>query len=433
MTQLIKPLLIAIFLFGMGLLHAQGQKKLVLSLDSAIIYAKDHNKSLINSQFEIEKSGQIIKEAISKGLPQIEASVDYSNFLGAKSELQLSELAPPVTIDFNPTSNFNANASQLLFSGNYIVGVQLSRLAKSIAEQSYQKNELEVVDQTTQSYYLVLASEQILNTLKENQTNARSIFEQTTNLANAGVIEQTEAKKLSVMVTTISNAVNAAERQLETGYNLLRFNLGLTEYQEIELSTTLKEIAQQIQVATVDYFRIENNMDYRLLSMQGEISKKSINMAKANYMPTLVAFYSYTEKIKKPVFDMTPKHVLGFTLNIPIFSSGTRSSQLSQAKIDMDINENTKDLLTDQLMLQEKQLRFNFKNLLEQYFNQKNNVSVAREVLDQMNLKFQQGIASSLDLTSANNDYLSAELDFTETILQLLNAELAIRKLNNNL
>lgn len=156
-------------------------------------------------------------------------------------------------------------------------------------------------------------------------------------------------------------------------------------------------------------------------------------MAKANYMPTLVAFYSYTEKIKKPVFDMTPKHVLGFTLNIPIFSSGTRSSQLSQAKIDMDINENTKDLLTDQLMLQEKQLRFNFKNLLEQYFNQKNNVSVAREVLDQMNLKFQQGIASSLDLTSANNDYLSAELDFTETILQLLNAELAIRKLNNNL
>ncbi|MBU2552949.1 MAG: TolC family protein, partial [Bacteroidetes bacterium] len=318
-------------------------------------------------------------------------------------------------------------------SGNYIVGIQLSRLAKAITEQSYQKNELEVVDQTTQSYYLVLASEQILGTLKENQTNARSIFEQTTNLANAGVIEQTEAKKLSVMVTTISNAVNAAERQLETGYNLLRFNLGLSESKEIELSTTLKEIAQHIQVATVDTFRLENNIDYKLLSMQGEISKKSINMAKANYMPTLVAFYSYTEKIKKPVFDMTPKHVLGLTLNIPIFSSGTRSSQLSQAKIDFDISENTRDLLADQLMLQEKQLNFNYNNLLEQYFNQKSNVSVAREVLDQMNLKFQQGIASSLDLTSANNDYLSAEIDFTGTILQLLNAELALRKLNNNL
>jgi len=433
MTHLIKPILIVFFALGIGRLQAQEQKTMVLSLDSAILYAKQHNKSLINSQLEIDKSGQRLKETISKGLPQIEASIDYSNFLGAKSELQLSELAPPVTIDFNPTSNFNASASQLLFSGNYIVGVQLSKLAKAITQQSFLKDELDVVDQTTQSYYMVLASEQILKTLKENQKNATSIFEQTTNLASAGVIEQTEAKKLSVMVTTITNAVNASERQLETGYNLLRFNLGLSEMQEIELSTTLIEIAQQIQMATVDTFKLENNLDYKLLSMQGEISKKSINMAKSNYMPTLVAFYSYTEKIKKPVFDMTPKHVLGLTLNIPIFSSGTRSSQLSQAKIDFDINKNSKDLLADQLMLQEKQLRFNYNNLLEQYFNQKNNVEVAKEVLDQMNLKFQQGIASSLDLTSANNDYLSAEIDFTGTILQLLNAELAIRKLNNNL
>lgn len=433
MRNLIKSFLIIILGVGMGRLHAQEVKPLVLSLDSAIIYAKEHNKSLINSQFEIDKSGQKLKEAISNGLPQIDASVDYSNFLGAQSQLQLSEAAPPAIIEFNPTSNFKVNASQLIFSGNYFVGIQISKLAKAITEQSYQKNELEVVDQTMQSYYLVLASEQILSTLRENQANARSIFEQTTNLANAGVIEQTESKKLSVMVSTITNAVNAAERQLESSYNLLRFNLGLSENHEIKLSTTFEEIAGQIQMTTNDPFKLENNIDYQLLSMQGDIAKKSINMAKANYLPTLVAFYSYTEKIKKPVFDMTPKHILGLTLNIPIFSSGIRSSQLSQAKIDFDISENTRDLLADQLKLQEKQLNFNYNNLLEQYFNQKSNVSIAKEVLDQMNLKFQQGIATSLDLTTANNDYLSAEIDYTSTILQLLNAELALRKLNNKL
>ena len=50
-----------------------------------------------------------------------------------------------------------------------------------------------------------------------------------------------------------------------------------------------------------------------------------------------------------------------------------------------------------------------------------------------MNLKFQQGIVSSLDLTTSNNDYLTAETDLTGTILKLLNAELELRKLNNKL
>jgi len=431
MRTILKFFFSSIFCFS--ILSLKAQEPLVLSLDSAINYAINHNKTLTNSRFAVDKSNQQIKEAISKGLPQIDASIDYTNFLGAEASLQISDAAPPAIIEFNPTSNFKASASQLIFNGNFIVGVQMAKLAKIITEQSYQKDELNVKEQTIQAYYTILASGQILNTLKENLKNAQMIYEQTSNMANAGVIEQTEANKLSVMVTSVDNAVNAAERNLELGYNLLRFNLGLDPNQQITLSTSLDDIATIIQLVPVDTFNIENNMDYKLISMQGEISNKSIDMAKASYLPSLVAFYSYTEKIKKPVFDMTPKNVLGLTLSVPLISGGMRRSQLNQAKIDYDMSNNTKDLLVDQLSLQEKQLRYNYDNFLEQYFSQKNNIKISKEVLDQMNRKFKQGVASSLDLTSANSDYLQSEIDLTSTILQLLNAELALRKLNNNL
>ena len=183
----------------------------------------------------------------------------------------------------------------------------------------------------------------------------------------------------------------------------------------------------------LDTFNIENNVDFKLVELQGEIAKKSIDMAKASYLPSLVAFYSYTKQIKEPNFNMTPENVLGFQLNVPIFAGGLRKSKLGQAKIDFDISENTKDLLTDQLTLQENQLSYNYKNLNEQYLSQKENVVVSKEVLDQMDLKFQQGIVSSLDLTTSNNDYLTAETDLTGTILKLLNAELELRKLKNKL
>ena len=405
MRQLLKIVLL-VFL-GLGAISLQAQEPLVLSMDSAVNYAINHNKTLMNSRFAVDKSNQQIKEAISKGLPQIDASLDYTNFLGAEASLQINPAAPPAIIEFNPTSNFKATASQLLFNGNYIVGVQIAKLAKSITEQSYQKDELNVKEQTIQAYYMILATKQILNTLRENLKNAQTLYEQTSNLANAGVIEQIDAKKLSVMLASVDNAVKSTERQVELGYNLLRFNLGLDPDQQIMLSTSLDDIAKMIQLVPVDTFNIENNVDYKLISMQGEISNKSIDMAKASYLPSLVAFYSYTEKLKKPKFDMTPKNILGLTLSVPIFSGSMRRSQLNQAKIDYDMSNNTKDLLVDQLNLQEKQLRYNYDNLLEQYSSQKKNVQVAKEVLEQMNRKFQQGVASSLDLTSANNDYLT--------------------------
>jgi len=237
------------------------------------------------------------------------------------------------------------------------------------------------------------------------------------------------------MVTSLDNAVKSTERQLELAYNLLRLQLGLDTDIPIKLSSTIDEIFQKniVQYLVVDSFNIQNNIDYQLVSMQGEIMKKQILIQKTNYLPTLVGYYSHTEKIKTAHFDMTPKDVIGLSLSIPIFSSGIRSAKLSQAKIDYDISNNTKELLTQQLSMAQKQLRFNYKNFFEQYQNQKNNVDIAKEVLDKMQLKYQQGVVSILELTSANNDYLKAESDYTGTLLQLLNADLALRKINNNL
>jgi len=411
------------------------QPVLTLTLDDAVNFAIDHNKTLINSRYAINKSSQKIKEAIAAGLPQINASVDYTTYLGGQASIQLSPASPPATIEFNPTSNLQASVTQLIFNGNYYVGIQLSKLAKKMTEQNYQMDALDVKEQTIQAYYLVLANERILNIIRENKANAQVIYEKTNNLVNAGILEETDVKKLSVMVTTVDNQIKSTERQVELGYNLLRLHLGLESNQMVRLASSLDEIADRyiFNIASADTFRLDNNLNYQLLLMQAQLAKKNITMNKASYLPTLAAYYSYTEKLKKPLFDVSPKNVLGFTLSVPIFSGGERYSKLQQAKIDYDVTENSRDLLAQQLTIEERQLRYNYQNLLEQYMNQKTNKEVAREVLDKMDLKYQQGVVSTLELTSANTDYLNAETNFTTVLLQLLNAELTLRKTNNKL
>ena len=433
MRNFCRTFLAGIFCFPLLALYAQDP--LVLSLDEAVAFALGHNKSLVSSKLAIDKSEQAIRETIAQGLPQVNATLDYTNFLGAGASIQFNPDAPPVEIEFNPTSNFQLSVNQLVFNGSYWVGLELSKLAKTMTEQNYLRDELNVKEQATQAYYLVLASQRILDIIKENMANAQLIYEKTNNLANAGLIEQTDAKRLAIMVTSVGNAIKSTERQLEMGYNLLRLQLGLEADQAISLSTTLDDIARQFifPALPADTFNIQNNLDFKLVSMQGNIAQEKIRLRKASYLPSLVAFYSFTGKIKKSAFDVTPNNLVGLNLNIPLFSSGQRWSQLSQAKIDLMVNENNRDLLAQQLSLQEKQLRYNYNNLLEQFMAQKENVEIAKEVLEKMNLKYRQGVVSSLDLTSANNDYLTAESTYAGLLLQLLNAELSLRKINNKL
>ena len=79
MKQIFKIILLVSFSFYTIMLQAQDP--LLLSLDSAVNYAINHNKTLTNSRFAVDKSNQQIKETISKGLPQIDASFDYTNYL----------------------------------------------------------------------------------------------------------------------------------------------------------------------------------------------------------------------------------------------------------------------------------------------------------------------------------------------------------------
>ncbi|MFZ2339728.1 MAG: TolC family protein [Bacteroidales bacterium] len=423
-----------IVIFILSSFTLKAQESISLSLEKAVEYALQYNKVLQNAKFSVQSTKEKIWETTAAGLPQASASINYNNYLGANAELRLDPSGPPAIIEFNPTSSINFSVNQLVFSGNYYVGLQMAKIAYQAADLSVQKTELDIKEQVTRAYYLVLVSERTVKIIESNKINSAKIYEKTRNLANAGIIEKTEADKLSVMVTSVENAQKAAERQLEIAYNMLRLQLGADANTEINLTTLLDEVSQKskFENAVVSPFNIENNIDYNLILVQGRIAKSQVSLQKTNYLPTLTGFYSYTEKLLKPKFDMTPKNVVGLNLSVPIFSSGMRKSKVAQAKINLKMVETNTQLVNQQLTIQEKQLRYNLNNMLEQYENQKTNVDIAKEVFDKMNLKFQQGIVSSLELTSANNSYLSAESSYINILFQLLDAELALRKLNGN-
>ncbi len=410
---------------------ALSQDVLTLSLMDARTYALDHNKNMINSGYAITKAQQALREAIANGLPQLEASADYTNSLGAKISIRFQEGMPAAEIDIKPQSNFYLNLNQLIFSGNYIVGIQLAKLSKELTAIGHQKTELEVISAVSDAYYAVLLTDELVAILQKNVENLQDLYQKSEPMLRVGVMEQTDLDQLFVQLNALQNTKSSAERQAELAKNLLRLQLGASIETELVLSDELTQLMEDASVESIllDEFKLSTNVDFRLMQQQEVLSKKMIDMKRANALPTLVAFYRYTYKLIKPDFDMSPPNMLGLQLQIPLFSSGMRHAQTQQAVIDLKTTENQKALLEDQLRMSEKQLRFNLVNAIETYETQLTNIEVSRRVYQNLKLKYQQGMLSGMELINADNNYLRAESDYINSMMQVLNARLQLEKL----
>ncbi len=423
-----KNLILLMWLIPGTLIYGQNQPEVRLSLDDARSYALEHNRNLINAGLGVDEAGEMLKEAISNGLPQLSATVDYNNFFGSTASLGLM---PGMEIEFNPTSNLSVSVSQLIFSGSFFVGVQSAKLYKEVASTSKEKTALDVKSQVTQAYYLVLVSQQFRDVVASNLNNMEDLLEKTRSMVDVGIAEELDYDQLTVQYGMLEDGFRAANRQVELAENMLRLQMGLTADVAVVLTDPLEFLVADASIgeSLAMPFSLDRNLDYQLMELQTGLAEKQILMEQSAYLPTIAGFYNFTEKLLKPEFDLTPNHVIGLNMSIPIFSSGMRRSRVNQARIGLEMAQNQKALVSEQLQIQEKQLRFNLQTALEQYERQVSNLEVARRVFQSMTSKYEQGLVSSLDLTTANTNYLQAENSYISSLLQLMEAQVAMATL----
>ncbi len=438
---------------------------LSLSLDEAKEYAIIHNKQLRNVRADTDIARHRFWETVSQGLPQVSASFDYTDFFNYEIEFGMMgggdgfNLTPediakldegdwviinmlmsslgggPTTIKMHNSATAQLQISQLIFSGQYIAGIQIARIAQLLADKNVVKTELDIRESVASSYYMALITEESIKYLDKSIENLKEIQQQTRAMINAGLIEPIDADQIQMSITMIENTKRSMLRNLELSHNILRLQLGVNNNVELVLTERLESVLDYSEIESLvlaDFFP-ENNINFQMLETQEQISNKMIDMERWAYAPTIAGVFTYNQKIVTTEFDMNPRNLFALRVSLPIFSSGMRKSRVDQRRIELFQIQNTKELLTDQLRMQEKQLRFNLINALEQYESQKENVELARRIYEHTEKKFKLGVVSSLELTQANSNYIQAESNYISAKMELLQAKLGFNKLLNNI
>ena len=417
------------------------------TLSEAIQYGLQNNRELKNAKNDVIQADHKIWETTAIGLPQISAEGQFVD------NVKLQTILFPSPTKENPDnktavqfgSRYNLNGvikvNQLLFSGEYLVGLQASKTYKTITEQHVQKTEIEMKANIANAFYTVIAIQNLHQVTLKIEKNVSGLLSRNQKIFAQGMIEKTDVQQLQYTLLNIKNAVKNAERQIELATIFLKLEMGMSVEEQIQVSANEKALitaASQL-VLSKDKFILENNISYQMALNNVHAQELLKKQQMSAYLPQVSAFAQHQQQGLQDDFgDLFSEKYFGSTMwgvgvSVPIFSSGSRIAKVQQAKIEVE--KANVDFIQAQegLKSKDQQTKIELLNALETYQAKKDGVKLAESIMNNIYKKQQEGLASMIDFSQTQNQYLSAQQESIQAMMEVFKAKVEVQKLNNTI
>lgn len=441
-----------LFLFLLGSISVFSQTETSTSsftLQQAIEQAQKNNYSVVNANRDLEIAKQKKWETTTMGLPQLNGSVNYQNTFEFQKQGAAANAFNP-TADPNDitllafgtkhTALGNLTLSQLIFDGSYLVGLQSAKTYLKISENAKVKTNQEIKEIVINSYGNVLLADESILIINKNKVVLEKILSDTKEIYKNGLIEEENIEQLQITLNSVNNALDNVIRQRVIALNMVKLLLGINLEEPIVLTDKLNTLTQNnidLQVLAAE-FNMNNNIDYQIGKSVEESKRLLIKFEKSKALPSLGAQLNFGYNAFSNEFTFFGANQkwsnysnVGIGLNVPIFSSGARSSRVQQAKIDLEKSRTQLTETEQKLKLQHQKAKSDYEYSINQYNNAQSNLKLAERIENKQQVKFKEGLSSSFDFAEAQKQLYTAQQEVLQAMLEIINKKATLEKLLN--
>ena len=437
--------LLAFILVGSSIAQEQPNG---FSLEEAISYALEYNYSIINADRELLDAQKQKWEVIATGLPQIDGNISYQNQLKQPVTLIPGEIIGgepgsflPVVFGQQNQVNAVATLRQQIFDGSYIVGVQATEAFLRYSQNNKEKTDQEIRKAVIEAYGNVLLATETVAILENNKATLEKNLFETEKLFENGLGDEESVEQLQITLSSTISALKNSIRFEDITLQMLNLIMGLP----IENQTLLTENLDDLVLKQIDFelldseFFMDNNVDYKLVLNLNEQRYYELKLAKSKALPSLNAFVNYGASAFSNTFsffgneqEWYASSILGFDLKIPIFSSLNRSATTQRAKIAYDQAKTQLKETEEQIKLQLKRAKSDYIFSIEDYQTTKSNLNLAERIEKKNQTKYFEGLATSFELRQAQIQLYTAQQDYLEAMVQVINRKTDLETVLNN-
>ena len=427
-----------------------------LSATQAVDYALEHSVTVQNALIDIQRQQQVNKEITASALPQISASgsLNYNpdvsvqtfpNFIAMGTYGVLIEnnvkdgsgnpiVAPSdyglISAGFGSKYSLNAGVdlNQILFDGQVFVGLQARKASIRNATLSAEVTKEQIKANVYKIYYQLAVGHRQLGTLDANIANYEKLLHDTRIIYENGFAEKLDVDKVQVQLINLQTQRLKAENQINAGMEGLKFLLNMPQTDQLILTDTLSDEELKSDILSEEY-RYEDRKEYQQLETLIDLGKLNVKRYRFSKLPTVTLSGNYSKSAQRQTFDFFEgpyftSSFIALRVNVPIFDGGAKNARIAQAKLDLMKLHNNVSQLKSSIDNDVAQSRIQLKSALSTVDAQKRNIELAQSVYQSTKLKYEQGVGSNQEISTAQTDLVTAQNNYYSAIYDAIIAKI---------
>ncbi len=430
-----------LFLFGCTTLQiAQAQER--WSLNDAVDYALQNAWDLKTSDLDIRDAEEQIREYRAIGLPQIDGKLDYQRFIELPTSIipagSFGPNNPPedLPVQFGVNNNINAGVelSTMLLDGSYFIGLKAIRQYRDLAQKEKRLTEFELKYAVREAFYAVLLAKKARTVLEANIENLEKSLEETRAFYENGFLEKLDVDRLELSLRNLRTELKNQDRMIQLAKNALKFRMNYSQDKEISLEGDLYDYVEDESLVS-DLVGIsptpERRPEFKLLQANLMLQSLDIKQNKYRRYPKIFGFASYTEQLQgNRISDSQwfPNSLVGFNLSVPIFSAWDTQAKIDRAEIAYEKVQIQLSQFQAANAMEVRNATINMQQSREILEDRQASVEQAREIYVIAQIKFKEGVGSSVELTQAERELYNAQGQNIQAAHQLLVAQMELDK-----
>lgn len=424
--------------------------------EDAVNYALNNSVQVKNALLDIKSQMAQNKEITAAALPSINLSAGASynpkvavqtipDFLspviyGILTENKVSgpngvPIKAPESYGYFPVgfgAKWSANAGldfqQLLFDGQVFVGLQARRASIKNAQLTADITKEQIKANVYKIYYQLVVGKRQIGTIEANIANAEILLHDTRQIYKNGFAEKLDVDKVQVQLINLQTQRVKAQNQLDAGLEGLKFLLQMPLQDQLILTDTLSDEELKANILSEDY-NYEDRKEFQQLETAMELGNYNVKRYQYSKFPTVSLGANYGESgqwqdfsiFKGPYFTAAS---VSLRISISLFDGGSKNAQIEQAKIDLRKMQNNLEALKLNIDNDVSQARINMKSALVTMDAQKRNIELAEQVYETTKLKYEQGVGSNQEISTAQTDLITAQNNYYSSLYDAIIAKI---------
>ncbi len=424
------------------------QDTLYLSIDAAVQMAIRQNPELRSARLEVQRSDARVMEAWGYTMPSVDLSGTFNHIVTKPKSYfpdaiyyplvklldSTAKIPKPtgqlIELPFSMTPTNSANAAlsvrQILFNGSVFIGVGAANIYSELARDIFTQKKVETVSKVRKAYYGALLAREALTMMGSNLKNAEENLKNVRLLRSQGIVSEYDELRATVGVDNLRPVVMMSETNYALAVDNLRNTIGMADSVEFvpAESLTLQEFDEGI-LSAADRTVLGSNPNLRIVQHQIELNGASVNAERSNFLPTVVAYGSYSYSAIKDNYRMSTNDFfntsqVGLTLSLNLFQGLQTSSRIEQAQLEKQKSEEQKNSLERNLQMGVRSLIGTLRQARKRIDAQERTVETAERGYSIVTSRFLSNAATQLEVNDAQLALSQAKVNRMQSVYDYL-------------